>query len=66
MNTNDLHPCPCCGSKVLTQRGEYEICNICGWEDDPIQSNAPNFAGGANKLSLSEAKKAWSGRQGQS
>jgi anaerobic ribonucleoside-triphosphate reductase len=55
----DLRPCPCCGSKVVTTPGEYEICEVCGWEDDPVQSADPDYAGGANKLSLNQARKEW-------
>lgn len=50
------NPCPCCGRKVITTPGDYEICKYCGWEDDPAQSQDPDFAGGANELSLNEAK----------
>jgi hypothetical protein len=51
--------CPCCGKKTLTERGNYEICKVCGWEDDDIQSDDPDYAGGANHISLNEAQKAW-------
>ena len=27
--------CKCCGYKTLNSQGEYEICPICFWEDDP-------------------------------
>lgn len=65
MNTenDDLIPCPCCGSKTLSEAGAYEICDVCDWEDDPVQSADPDYAGGANKLSLNEARKAWRKRQ---
>jgi uncharacterized Zn finger protein (UPF0148 family) len=56
------HPCPCCGSKVLRERGAFEICPVCGWEDDPAQSADPGFAGGANELSLNAARAAWQAR----
>ena len=26
--------CPCCGYLTLTERGGYEICCLCNWEDD--------------------------------
>jgi Cysteine-rich CPCC len=53
----DLQPCPCCGSRVLTTLGTYEICDVCGWEDDPLQSADPDYAGGANTLSLNQARR---------
>jgi anaerobic ribonucleoside-triphosphate reductase len=58
-SNNDLQPCPCCGSKTVTILGQYEICEVCGWEDDPVQSTDPDYAGGANNLSLNQAKKEW-------
>lgn len=58
-----LLPCPCCGAKVVTTPGEYEICDVCGWEDDPVQSADPDYAGGANKLSLNQARKEWAVRK---
>ena len=39
--------------------GDYEICEVCGWEDDPVQRKDKDFAGGANELSLNEARKQW-------
>jgi anaerobic ribonucleoside-triphosphate reductase len=56
---SELLPCPCCGSRELTGLGEYEICPVCGWEDDPVQSADPNFGGGANKESLNECRASW-------
>lgn len=36
---------------------EYDICDACGWENDPIQLLHPNFEGGANKDSLEQARR---------
>lgn len=44
--------CPCCGK---TKVGEYDICSVCGWENDPVQLKFPNVQG-ANKMTLNEAK----------
>jgi hypothetical protein len=60
---SNLFPCPCCNSRVFTMRGGYEICNVCGWEDDPAQSADPALQGGANELSLEMARKVWIGRR---
>ena len=52
-------PCPCCGYKTFygeKPNGNYEICPVCFWEDDPIQSADINYAGGANSVSLKQAK----------
>ena len=49
--------CPCCGYKTLNEERSYEICDVCGWEDDEIQFDDPNYRGGANSESLIEAQK---------
>jgi hypothetical protein len=59
----ELQPCPCCGSKVLTTLGEFEICKLCRWEDDPVQFRDQNYSGGANKLSLNQARIEWLSRK---
>ncbi|WP_072171020.1 CPCC family cysteine-rich protein [Trabulsiella odontotermitis] len=53
---NERYPCPCCGEKIFEGVGLYEICPVCDWEDDPIQSSDPDYSGGANALSLYEAR----------
>lgn len=54
----DGYPCPCCGflTRSESNYGTYEICPICGWEDDNVQAEKPEFEGGANKESLNEAR----------
>lgn len=51
--------CPCCGNSSLEgdSYGHYEICPICNWEDDPIQHDNQDYSGGANVLSLNDARK---------
>ncbi|MCQ2396865.1 MAG: hypothetical protein MJ106_04115 [Lentisphaeria bacterium] len=55
--------CPCCGIRVLDTKGKYEICPVCGWEDDPIQAKDHAFAGGANSIALVDARIAWKRKQ---
>ncbi|MGZ0167765.1 MAG: CPCC family cysteine-rich protein [Planctomycetales bacterium] len=52
------YPCPCCHYLTLAEEplGTYEVCPVCCWEDDPVQSNDPSFEGGANNVSLVEAR----------
>lgn len=62
MNTSDysqLHPCPCCSAGTIDSPGSYEVCGMCGWEDDPIQSRNPDYGGGANHESLRGARVRW-------
>jgi hypothetical protein len=48
-------PCPSCGFDVFSEPpGSYEICELCGWEDDHVQLRFPAMAGGANKSSLAQ------------
>ena len=58
-----MFPCPCCGEKTLTEQNAWEICDVCGWEDDPLQHDEPDYDGGANSMSLNQAKEAY--RQGK-
>ena len=48
--------CPCCGPPSLAEPGSWEIRPVCGWEDDPVQERYPDLAGGANRLSLEQAR----------
>lgn len=57
------HPCPCCGSLTIEEPGNYDICDVCGWEDDDLQSDDPEYAGGANDMSLNQARAAFKKRQ---
>ncbi|NIZ60270.1 hypothetical protein DL239_04700 [Sedimentitalea sp. CY04] len=48
--------CPCRGALgAFEEVGHHEICNVCGWQDDPIQREQPDYEGGANDLSLNQA-----------
>mgnify|MGYP000080976834 CR=1 FL=1 len=29
-----LYACPCCGSRTIDERAEYDICKVCWWEDN--------------------------------
>ncbi len=46
--------CPICDKYEFDE--EYDICPICGWEHDLVQENDENFGGGANELSVKEAR----------
>ena len=53
------YDCPCCGYATLEERGGYEGCWLCGWEDDGQDDpHADEVWGGPNyQLSLSEARR---------
>ena len=44
--------CPVCKETAFEKDNSYEICPVCGWENDKQQKNDPEYAGGANNLSL--------------
>jgi ribosomal protein S14 len=54
----NLHRCPCCGCRTLTERAGYELCPICFWEDNGQDSHdADEVRGGPNSsLSLTQAR----------
>ena len=52
------YACPCCRYVTLSERGGYEICPVCCWEDDgQDEHDATEVRGGPNySLSLSAAR----------
>lgn len=52
------YPCPCCRHFTFEHvpDGSFDICPVCFWEDDPIQLGDSHFAGGANRVSLEQAR----------
>jgi Cysteine-rich CPCC len=60
--------CPGCGFRTISEGfyGTYDICPVCGWEDDAVQLANPCSGGGANKESLADCQKrsaTWSSEQ---
>ena len=55
--------CPVCGKFEFEERDDFEVCDVCYWENDDLQRRNPDMSG-ANRMSLNEAKKAYKeGRQ---
>ena len=50
--------CPCCRHKTLRERGAFEICAVCFWEDDGQDDHdADEVLGGPNGgLSLTQGR----------
>lgn len=48
--------CACCNRMEVDF---YDICKICGWQNDLLQNKKTDYEGGANQMSLNEAKKAF-------
>jgi Cysteine-rich CPCC len=60
------YTCPCCGHATLDERGAYEICDECGWEDDGQDDHdSAVVRGGPNgPLSLDAARTQYERREG--
>ena len=54
-----MYPCPCCGYLTLPDAppGTNQICLVCRWQDDDSQFVFPTSSGGANRVSLEEARR---------
>lgn len=59
MNSKDTI-CPVCGEHSFEFPDDYDICPNCGWENDGVQRNKKDYWGGANSLSVNEAKAVYS------
>lgn len=53
-DVEELEVCPCCHYKTLPSRGEYEICRLCGWEDNGVEE-LEKYSG-PNHMTLGEAQ----------
>jgi hypothetical protein len=54
--------CQCCGFLTCDERelGNYEICPVCFWEDDPVWpplDDLEHYVGGANEVSLAQGRR---------
>jgi len=56
--SDEQFACPCCGHYTLDEKppGTFLICEVCWWEDDPVQFDDHDFEGGANGPSLNQAR----------
>jgi hypothetical protein len=67
MDENVMHYCLCCGYKTIegyeTNFGftippnTYDICEICYWQDDPVDYAHPDEPWGPNRVSLKQAQR---------
>ena len=51
-----LSACPCCGAYSLEERGDWEICTVCWWEDDGSDNFDAMVESSPNHLSLIRAR----------
>ncbi len=52
--------CPVCGKDTFFLHDDaFDGCDTCGWEHDLVQEDDPDYEGGANDMSLNQARAAW-------
>lgn len=58
------HTCPVCGQYQFEAWNDMDICDVCDWCNDGVQESKPDYSGGANHMSLNQAREAYKeGRQ---
>ncbi|MEI3790168.1 MULTISPECIES: CPCC family cysteine-rich protein [unclassified Chryseobacterium] len=50
----ELFTCPCCNYKTILEKGNYQICRVCFWEDDGGKDESKYSH--VNHMTLKEAK----------
>ena len=51
-SVESLLTCPCCDYKTIQEKGSYEICPVCKWENDG--NDDINVYSSCNRLTLKE------------
>ena len=54
--TDSLKQCPCCDYFTMTNRGDYEICEICFWEDSGQDLDDLKSHSGPNHITLEQGR----------
>lgn len=51
------HPCPCCEAPgVVNKEGQNDLCEVCGWIDDPKTRQDPSYVGPPNRMTIETAR----------
>lgn len=51
-----MYQCPCCDHFTLDERGGYDICPVCFWEDDGLDVDQLDVRSGPNHMTLREGR----------
>ena len=54
MKMDGAHSCPVCGKTIFPEYDSFEICSVCGWEDETWCEEYPDEESTAHYLSLNE------------
>lgn len=52
-----VYRCPCCGAFTRGERGAWDICRVCRWEDDPLGMDDVGL--GPNHMGIDEYRREW-------
>lgn len=55
----EQHQCPLCGQYEFERYNSMDFCPVCGWFDDALYEEDPDYCGGFYTISLSETRKLW-------
>ena len=58
-----MFECLVCGKYKFEAQNDFDVCDICGWENDGVQFDDPDYCGGANTLSLNQYRAKWEQRK---
>jgi len=58
--------CPVCSEYSFEETNDFDVCDVCGWENDSVQLLDADYRGGANRISLNEARTRWALRETRS
>lgn len=53
------YKCPVCGKHYFEYENDMDLCPICNWSNDDLQRRQPDYKGGANHMSLNQAREAY-------
>lgn len=59
IKVGDSYLCPVCGQYTFERAGDDDICDVCNWQEDPVQYEDPDEEECANLMSLNQAREAW-------
>jgi hypothetical protein len=54
-----IYNCLCCETLMFAELWSFDICTVCGWQDDTGPDPSLDEISGANDCTLREARKKW-------
>lgn len=53
------YKCPVCGKHDFSEDEDYSFCPVCGWANAQVQRDDYDYWGGANDMSVKQAREAY-------